>query len=72
MAEYKHYRRSQIAEIADWVKGFDMTNVSISQVDRDNGSPKSGDKIARNPKNHDDKWLISEAYFQANFETNLP
>ncbi len=42
--------------------------VSISDVDRQNGSPKIGDMIARNPKNHDDQWLVAEQYFKDNFE----
>lgn len=42
--------------------------VSISDVDRKNGSPKIGDMIARNPKNHLDQWLIVEQYFKDNFE----
>ena len=42
--------------------------VSISDVDRENGSPKIGDMIARNPKNHLDQWLIAEQYFKDNFE----
>ena len=68
MTEYKKYRRTQIAEMADWEPGFDMTSVSISEPDMNAGSPKSGDKIARNPANHKDKWLVSAAYFAANFE----
>lgn len=43
--------------------------VSISKPDRDNGSPKIGDMIARNPKNHQDQWLVAEKYFKDNFET---
>lgn len=42
--------------------------VSISDVDRENGSPKIGDMIARNPKNHLDQWLVAEQYFNDNFE----
>jgi hypothetical protein len=42
--------------------------VSISAADRENGSPKAGDMIARNPKNHADQWLVSAAYFAENFE----
>jgi hypothetical protein len=68
MVEYKQYRRTQIAEMADWEPGFDMTNVSVSELDRVNGSPKMGDKIARNPANYADKWLVAKAYFDANFE----
>ena len=33
--------------------------VSISEADLNNGSPKIGDMIARNPKNHNDKWLVA-------------
>ena len=43
-------------------------NVSISDADRKNGSPKVGDMIARNPKNHVDKWLVSMEYFIENLE----
>lgn len=68
MPEFKRYRRSQIAEMADWEPGFDMARVSVSESDRDAGSPKAGDKIARNPANHDDRWLVAADYFAANFE----
>ena len=68
MTEYKRYRRSQIAEMADWEPGFDMTRVSVSDADRDAGSPKPGDKIARNPKKHDDRWLVAAQYAADNFE----
>lgn len=68
MPEYKQYRRTQIAEMAGWTPDFDMTNVSIGAPDVKAGSPKEGDKIARNPANHDDKWLVAKAYFEANFE----
>ena len=66
---FKKYRRSQIAEMADWAPDFSMDGVSISAPDLQNGSPKLGDKIARNPKNHADKWLVAAAYFADNFET---
>ena len=68
MSEYKQYRRTQIAEMADWEPGFDMQGVSVSKPDADNGSPKLGDKIARNPANHNDLWLVAKAYFESNFE----
>lgn len=42
--------------------------VSISDADRKNGSPKIGDMIARNPKNHFDQWLVAKQYFEDNFE----
>ena len=65
---YRQYRRKQTAELADWESGFDMTRVSISEADTETGSPKLGDKIARNPANHDDKWLVAADYFAINFE----
>ena len=42
--------------------------VSISPADKDAGSPKVGDMIARNPKNHDDQWLVAKKYFEENLE----
>jgi hypothetical protein len=42
--------------------------VSISEADRVKGSPKIGDMIARNPKNHLDQWLVAKQYFEDNFE----
>lgn len=65
---YHQYRRKQIAELADWHPGFDMTGVSISEADKAAGSPKEGDKIARNPVNHADVWLVAADYFAVNFE----
>lgn len=68
MSEFQKYRRSQIAELRPYQPGEDMSGVSISQPDVDAGSPKVGDMIARNPKNHDDKWLVAKQYFADNFE----
>ena len=51
-----------------YLDGDDLNGVSISNVDRNAGSPKPGDKIARNPKNHTDKWLVAAKYFTDNFE----
>lgn len=50
------------------VKGYFATMVSLSEEDRKNESPKIGDMIARNPKNHNDQWLIAKQYFEDNFE----
>jgi len=69
MNEFKQYRRKQIAELRLFQEGEQLPeSVSISQADRDNGSPKVGDMIARNPKNHDDQWLVAKQYFEDNFE----
>jgi hypothetical protein len=66
--EFTPYRRKQIADLRQWRPEDDMTFISVSEVDRKAGSPKLGDMIARNPKNHDDQWLVAAAYFEDNFE----
>jgi len=69
MSEFKQFRRKAIAEMRPYVPGEDLpSSVSISEADRLCGSPRLGDMIARNPKNHDDMWLVAEAYFGDNFE----
>lgn len=70
MAEFKKYRRTQIAEMTPWSPDLDLdlSIVSVSKPDREAGSPKEGDMIARNPKNHLDMWLVAAAYFADNFE----
>jgi hypothetical protein len=69
MSEFKQYRRTQIAELRPFQEGEELSErISISQADRENASPKIGDMIARNPKNHDDQWLVAKQYFVDNFE----
>lgn len=68
MVEFTQYRRKQIAELRPYQPGDDMSGISISQPDKDAGSPKLGDMIARNPKNHEDQWLVAAQYFADNFE----
>jgi hypothetical protein len=69
MSEFKQYRRKQIAELRPYVPGEELDGrVSISAMDREAGSPKEGDMIARNPVAHGDQWLVSKDYFEANFE----
>lgn len=65
------YRRTQITEMRPYA-GEDLAAlvppVSISAPDKEAGSPKDGDMIARNPANHDDQWLVAAKYFADNFE----
>ena len=84
MSNFKTYKRIQIAEmrevteldinvfknhgfihISEYPFGY---NISISDADKNNGSPKIGDMIARNPKNYNDQWLVDQQYFNDNFE----
>ena len=58
-----------MAELRPYEGGEVLSDkISISSADRKNGSPKDGDMIARNPKNHDDQWLVAKQYFEDNFE----
>ena len=80
---FKQYKRTQIAEMRPVTEQdirdyeFDKTlhslrytkfRLSVSVADKVKGSPKIGDMIARNPKNHNDQWLVAEQYFKDNFE----
>ena len=66
---FTKYRRKQIAELRPYMVGEILSDrVSISVADLDAGSPKSGDMIARNPKNYMDQWLVAADYFVDNFE----
>jgi hypothetical protein len=67
MTRFKKYTRTNIAEMRTFKKGEKLKGVSISDADKKNGSPKNGDMIARNPKNHNDKWLVAKKYFKDNF-----
>ena len=65
---FRQYRRKQIAELRPYEPGETLEGVTVSIEDRKAGSPKQGDMIARNPKNHPDQWLVSAQYFADNFE----
>ncbi|TXD85280.1 hypothetical protein ESY86_01690 [Subsaximicrobium wynnwilliamsii] len=79
--KFTKYKRTQIAEMRPATKEeielgrlivtktHSRKAISVSEADLQNGSPKSGDMIARNPKNHDDQWLVAKQYFEDNFES---
>ena len=68
MSHFTQYRRKQIAELRPWIPGESLDGISVSEPDLVAGSPKAGDMIARNPKNHADQWLVAAQYFADNFE----
>lgn len=65
---WNQYKRKGLSEMRPYESGETLEGVSISQADKDNGSPKVGDMIARNPINHLDQWLVAEKYFNDNLE----
>ena len=66
---FRKYKRTNVTEMHEFdpMQEYPLDKISISQSDLDNGSPKKGDMIARNPENHNDMWLVAEEYFKANF-----
>jgi hypothetical protein len=68
MSEFKQYRRKRNAELRPYVQGENMDGISVSDADAKAGSPKAGDMIARNPENHEDRWLVAAQYFADDFE----
>lgn len=68
-AAFRQYQRKGIAEMRAYEPGEVLSGrVSVSVSDREAGSPKAGDMIARNPSNHSDQWLVAAAYFAEHFE----
>lgn len=71
--EFKQYRRKGYSEMRpvteeDTLYNLNLMEVSVSMEDIKNGSPRIGDMIARNPKNHSDQWLVAKKYFEDNLE----
>lgn len=65
MSGFKEYRRTGTAQPRRYEWGEDLTHVRISQgIDP---TVTSG-WIARNPKDYQDQWFITEEYFQDNFD----
>jgi len=62
------YRKKQLQELFPWEPDIPMAIVSVSQADKENGSPKIGDMIAVNPKDKTDMWLVAEEFFKDNYE----
>jgi len=65
MARWKHYKRTNVAEMRPYQPGEDLTGISVSDVD---DPEKDQGMIARNPLNHTDQWYVARKYFEDNFE----
>ena len=63
----KYYRKKELQPLFPWTPGLPMGLVSISGADKANGSPKTGDMIAYNPKEVTDFWLVAEKFFIDNY-----
>lgn len=72
MAEFKKYRRTNIAEMRDLTNEEKrVVNVDASCSDEDDKLSRNEfrkGKIARNPDNHKDQWYVARKYFEDTFE----
>jgi len=76
MAKFKKFKRSGFSEIRSVTdeeikigpEALRAEGISVSEVDAQEGSPKPGDVIARNPEDYNDQWLVAKKYFEENFE----
>lgn len=63
--KWRTYQRINYTEMRPYVKGEDLSDISVSQED----DPKNDmGMIARDPLNHEDKWYVAREYFEENFE----
>ncbi len=69
MEDFKKYRRKGLSEMRPYVLGEDLTGVSVSATD---DPPTDMGMIARNPKNHEDRWYVARKYFEDNLEPVPP
>ena len=62
------FRKKTLTEFIPWSEDLDMTGVSVSDADKELGSPKVGDMIGVNPNNPEDRWLVSADVFNETYE----
>lgn len=65
MEEWKQYKRKGLSEMRPYIKGEDLSNISVSPTD--NPVEDLG-MVARNPLNHLDQWYVARKYFEDNLE----
>lgn len=65
MENFKKYKRKGLSEMRPYVKGEDITKISVSP--EDNPEEDMG-MVARNPNNHADQWYVARKYFEDNLE----
>lgn len=63
--QWMFYKRKGLSEMRPYVKGEDLTKISVSC--EDNPEQDMG-MVARNPKNHNDQWYVARRYFDDNLE----
>ena len=67
MSKWKKYKKIVLAEMRPYEEG-EVLKMHIPEIAFKDGSPKIGDMIARNPKNHNSQWLVEKQYYIENFK----
>lgn len=73
---FKQYKRkglSEMVSVTEFIEnGGDLSKVSVSPPDillhKENPDEFNLGYVARNPKNHEDKWYVAKKYFDDNLE----
>lgn len=65
---FEEYRKKGTQLLRPYIEGESLAGVSISDADKENGSPKFGDMIAVSRDDDLDRWLVSEAFYKNNYE----
>ena len=68
MDKFKEYRKKNTQFLRPYEEGENVTGISISIPDKENGSPLPGDMIAVSKDDNTDKWLVSKEFFDKNYE----
>ncbi len=63
-----HFRKKGVQPMFPWTEQIEMEGVSVSDTDKNNGSPQAGDMIAFNPDKPEDRWLIAEDVVKQTYE----
>lgn len=65
--EFKEFKRSNVSELRPYIKGEDMTGISVAS---EYAPITDMGMIARDPDNHSDQWYVGREYFNKNFEAH--
>lgn len=63
--EFKKYQRVGLSEMRKYVKGEDLTNITVSE---DINPIEDMGMIARNAADYHDSWYVPRMFFEANYE----
>ncbi len=72
MDEWRQYKRTGLSEMRPAGPDDSADNISVNREDSGEWSGPRNGMVARNPKNHADRWYVAARYFADNFEPVEP